>query len=241
MTEPRAESAASGPPHPSRGLLYDVRWYLFHRPDLPTRIDTATPERREEYEHRIRQRIDVSVEDYAVLNIHRIGIDAPVGFVFDELMAGRAVPTCWPDHLAHAEFLDRQATEVRIRLLGIRFLPLFRMRAVRTQRAPGTHDMDNARYVIYECSGGYPVGMFAMYVRRRIDALEESGETQFFLAVGFNFFGRRRWSGRNPVYRVWEGVHDRATANILNRFKRLCEWHFSRSRDAQPVEGGQRR
>jgi len=35
----------------------------------------------------------------------------------------------------------------------------------------------------------------------------------------------KRYRAR-PLRRVWEVVHDRVTANVLNRFKRLCEASF---------------
>lgn len=37
---------------------------------------------------------------------------------------------------------------------------------------------------------------------------------------------------------IWEWVHNRATANILNRFKDLCEARFDRLTAGEPVEDG---
>ena len=47
--------------------------------------------------------MDVSV--YSILNIHRIGIEAPVETVFDEVERWEGGSACWPDHLATIEGL----------------------------------------------------------------------------------------------------------------------------------------
>jgi hypothetical protein len=69
-------------------------------------------------------------------------------------------------------------------------------------------------------------------VRSSIAARDETALSQVFLAVGFDFWGLRGWPvighALRPVHRVWEGVHNRVTANVLNRFKQLCEWRFER-------------
>ena len=41
--------------------------------------------------------------------------------------------------------------------------------------------------------------------------------------MSFNFYGRKRWWGARFLHRIWESVHNRATGNILNRFRQLCE------------------
>jgi len=160
-----------------------------------------------------------------VLNIHRIGIEAPVREVFEELLVWNGDSTCWPNHLAKVERIGGSLDDVHVSLLDIRFLRLFSLHPVKMQTDPGG-EFDSARYLLYGCGGGYPIGVFCLYVRSAIAAAGEQGKTQFFLAVGFDFYGKRNWSRRNPIYRTWAAIHNRVTANVLNRFKQLCEWRF---------------
>ena len=95
---------------------------------------------------------------------------------------------------------------------------------------PDPDEFDNARYLLYDCSGGYPIGIFSMYVRSSIAEQHEVEPTQLFLVVGFNFYGRENWSRKRIINRTWEGVHNRVTANVMNRFKQLCEWRFEKIR-----------
>ena len=44
--------------------------------------------------------------------------------------------------------------------------------------------------------------------------------------VGFNFYGKKRWSNKRLINRIWESVHDRVTSNVLFRIKQLSEWRF---------------
>jgi hypothetical protein len=169
-----------------------------------------------------------------VLNIHTIGIEAPARHVFEELLVWDGDSTCWPNNVAAAERVGGTLDEIRVSLLGIRWLPLFSLRSLKLQSAPDTGGGDNARYLLYECGGGYPIGMFCLYVRSSRAAMGESGKAQFFLAVGFDFFGRRDWSRQNLIHRFWAAIHNRVTANVLNRFKQLCEWHFQRLQDGLP-------
>jgi hypothetical protein len=46
------------------------------------------------------------------------------------------------------------------------------------------------------------------------------------MAVGFNFYGKKNWPDAHIVNTAWESIHNRVTANILNRFKQLCEFRF---------------
>ncbi len=223
------------PPARSRGILSDIRLFLLQRPDVPTLVSLTSEESRENYSERIRQRLEISVADYAILNIHKIGIEAPVGYVFEELQRWDGESTCWPNHLAAAERVDGSLEHVRILLFGLGLVPLFDLKAIKIQDVPESSDGDNARYLLFESSGGYPIGVFAMYVRSRIAELGEVEPSQMFMAVGFNFYGRTDWPHTHVINRVWEQIHNRATANIMNRFKRLCEWRFQR------VQAGSRR
>jgi hypothetical protein len=68
-----------------------------------------------------------------------------------------------------------------------------------------------------------------MYARSSIQSQQEQEPTQLFMVVSFDFFGRNRWPALLlPVRLLWTAIHDRVTANVLNRFKQLCEWRFSK-------------
>jgi hypothetical protein len=192
---------------------------------------------RAEYAERILQRIGVGVNEYRVLNIHRIGIAAAPRSVFEELRRWAVVERCWPRHLAALDrvggglehirvfLLDRRESlfGVRSGFLGLDFIPLFQMDLLDVHDSPRPSDLDNARYLLYACRGGYPIGILAIYVRSSIAALGERDEAQVFFVVSFDFYGRKNWPAVRLVKPIWERVHNRATANILNRFKALCE------------------
>jgi hypothetical protein len=222
-----------GPPQRSGGLLSDIRMFFLAHPAIPTRVRHETDLERGYYCERILQRLKVHAEGYSVLDIHRIGIEAPVTFVYEELLQWSGDSTCWPNHIARVQRVDGRLETIRILLLGRArpFGPLFRMTAIRIQGLPETFGGDNARYLLYECGGGYPIGIFSMYVRSPIPELGEREPSQLFLIVGFNFYGRRELARGGPVHRLWEWVHDRVTANVMNRFKRYAEWRFGRMRD----------
>jgi hypothetical protein len=221
------------PPKRSRGILHDLRIFLARRPAIPTLIKASDPDTREDYIQRIRQRLGISVAGYGVLNLHRIGIEAPGRLVFEELLNWHDASTWWPNHLASVHRVEGGIERIRMILFGTRgsSIPLFRLNAIRLQRDPGLADDDNARYVLYETSGGYPVGIFGVFVRSRIADRGENEDSQLFFAVGFNFYGRKDWPHRHVINPVWEWVHNRATANILNRLKRVCEWRFAQLRE----------
>jgi hypothetical protein len=223
---------------PLVGLLSDLRNFFLHRPRVPTLIDASSPEGREQYTWRIAQRLGISVSEYTVLNIHRIGVRAPVRYVFEKLREWTPDPDAWPNHLATLEGVDADRNHLKILFLGklTRWLrrtllpsdfgTLFRLAALRIRSDPQPSDRDNARYVLYECSGGYPIGIFAIYVRSPISDLDERSPSQLFFCVSFNFWGRRSWPLVRTLGRVWEAIHNRATSNILNRFKTRCESDF---------------
>ena len=105
---------------------------------------------------------------------------------------------------------------------------MFNLRANTFQELPDPSDFDNARYLLYNSSGGYPIGVCYIYVRSSINAQNEKEQTQLFMGVGFNFYGKKNWTRRNVINRLWESVHNRVTENIMNRFKQLCEWRFDK-------------
>jgi hypothetical protein len=238
---------------PSRGVFDDVRHYFLHRPGIPTLVHYATDEELQDYTHRIAQRVGIDVSQYSVLNVHRIGIEAPVRYVFEEILSWEGDSPCWPNQVATFETLDPQGETVRVillggwnpvggwarRLFGPQFGTLFNMRTARVQLVPSGSDLDNARYLLWECSGGYPIGIFSIYVRSAIAERRESESTQVFFAVGFNPYGRKILSRIHPVRRTWEAVHNRVTGNVLNRFKRVCESGFRLVQDGSVIRTSQ--
>lgn len=236
----------NAPPERSNGILSDISFFLLPKPSIPTLIKFESKEEREDYSHRIMQRIGIDIFKYSVLNIHRIGIEVPVRYVFEELLQWDGDSTCWPNHIAKVERMNGRLEHIQIFLFGrrkypfglkksffgLKYIPLFNLNAKRFQRVPSLSD-DNARYLLYESSGGYPIGIFTMYVRSAVEERGEVEKAQLFFAVGFNFYGRESKSKINIVNNVWEQIHNRVTRNVLNRFKQLCEWRFQRIQDGR--------
>jgi hypothetical protein len=228
------------PPAPSRNALGDVSAFFLKKPPIQTLIKFASKDERARFSQRIMQRIGIDPLKYSVLNLHKIGIDAPVIHVFEELLSWDGDSSCWPNNIARVERVDHRLEQIRIRPLGlskvqitkeksIEISPLFNLSALRIRVVPGLSDPDNARYMLYACSGGYPIGIFVLYVRSSIPSEGEVEQSQAFLGVGFDFYGKKKWSLFNPVNWLWEGIHNRVTANVLNRFKQLCEWRYERT------------
>lgn len=225
-----------------RGVLSDIRQFILRKPEVSTLIEFSSISDREAHSSRILQRIGVSVENYTVLNVHHIAIDAPVQFVFSELLKWDAESTCWPNHLARVERVEGSLEHLDIYLLGRKkpllglkrgflgrdSIPLFRMDALEIRGQPHPADFDNARYLLFGCSGGYPIGIFTIYVRSPIAARGEVGDTQLFFAVGFDFYGTSAVGESHIVNKIWEKIHNRVTANMLNKLKVLCESKFQR-------------
>lgn len=225
------------PPSLSKNLLTDIWNFLIHKPPLSTHVKLDSFELREEYTQRVLHRIGIEVSGYSVLNFHKIGVDAPVGAIFSELLNWNGDSTCWPNHVAQINRINDQIEEIDIHLFGIKkypfgwFSPLFNLDAIRIQHTPASSDFDNARYLLYKCSGGYPIGIFAMYVRSSIPEQDETAQSQLFLGVGFDFYGKKKTSKFNLVNFLWEKIHNRVTTNTLNRIKQLCEWRFEKMQD----------
>ena len=231
-------TAPTTAPDVTRSLVADIRHYFVHRPPISTLVHSESEQVREDYTQRIAQRVGIDVSQYSVLNIHRIGIDAPVRYVFEEIVRWRGDSPYWPNHVATLQIEQGRPEEVRVVLLGRsisgwlgsitggRWGTLFEMHARTVRRVPADSDLDNARYFLWDCRGGYPIGIFSVFARSPIAARHEIEPTQLFFAVGFNPYGRRRLSRIRPVRRTWEAIHNRVTTNVLNRFKRLCEAGF---------------
>ncbi len=236
------------PPTRSSGIITDIRYFFFHKPKKPTLIKFKTEEDRENYNKRIVQRFGIDPEKFSVLNIHKIGVDAPPSYVFDELLRWNGDSTCWPNYIAKIHLVNNNLENIRVLLFGkekyplgfrksffgLRLLPLFNMNAIRIKCVPDPFDFDNARYLLYECSGGYPIGIFFMYVRSSIEDMGETEQAQLFLTVGFNFYGKEDWSSRlRIVDRIWQTIHNRVTANVVSRIKQLAEWRLSKMQNQQ--------
>lgn len=235
------EQSGKMPPSRSKGLITDVFYFLLHKPEQPTLIKFNSEKERDNYNQRVMQRTGIDPNRYSVLNIHKIGVEAPVSYVFDELLQWNGDSTCWPNHIAKVDRIDNDLKSIRIfpfgwkkyplkfmrSFFGFKLIPLFLLRAIEIKKIPDTFDFDNARYLLYECSGGYPIGIYIMYVRSSIPEMGEVAQSQLIFAVGFNFYGKEDWQKhRRLVNRIWERTHNRVTANVLNRVKQLGEWRM---------------
>jgi len=230
------------PPSRSKGLLTDIANFLLYTPKQKTLIKFATAEERDMYNQGVMQRIGINTNRYSVLNLHKIGIDAPVSYIFNELLQWNGDSTCWPNHIARVDRIENDLKNIRIlpfgwkkypfgfmkSFFGLQLIPLFLLKAIQVKNVPDNFDFDNARYLLYECSGGYPIGIFAMYVRSSIRSMGEKSKSQLIFGVGFNFYGNEKWQdNKKLVNKVWEAVHNRVTANVLNRIKQLSEWRIA--------------
>ncbi len=235
-----SDTLSKKPPSRSKNVLTDAWYFLIHSPSKKTLVKTNTNEKRQEYNRRVMQRVGVDIDKNNILNIHQIGVNAPVSYVFNELLNWNGDSTCWPNHVARVERINDQLEQIRIlpfgwskypfrfmkSFFGLHIIPLFYLKSIRFKQVPDTFDFDNARYLLYQCSGGYPIGIFAMYVRSSIEELGEHASSQLVFAVSFNFYGKEKQ--RTVVNKIWEAVHNRVTANVLNRIKQLSEWRFEK-------------
>ena len=227
------------PPNRSRGLYTDMRYFVLNRPEIPTLIKFKTEEARDYYNKRVMQRIGIDPNHYSVLNIHKIGVEAPVSYVFNELLQWNGDSTCWPNHIARVDRIEDDLKHIRIQpfgwqkypfsfmksFFGMKIIPLFLLNAIRIKKTPDPFDFDNARYLLYNCTGGYPIGIFSLYVRSSIPEMGETEQSQLLSAVGFNFYGKEDWQRRRKLISIlWESIHNRVTSNVLNRLKQWCEW-----------------
>ena len=223
------------PPSASKSIFSDAKLFLFNKPKKKTLVKIDKESDRINYTQSILQRIATDVEKYKILNIHKIGVEAPATYVFNELLNWNGESSCWPNHIAKVSRVNNKIEKIKIFLFGReRFLfgmnvfHLFNLNAIKIQKNPISTDFDNARYLLYECSGGYPIGIFAMYVRTSIPERDENEMSQIFFVVGFNFYGKDFGGKKNLVNIIWEKIHNRVTENVLNRFKQLCEWRFDK-------------
>jgi len=214
--------------------------YFLNTPRLNTLIESTNQFEKEEYSKRILQRLDIGVTEYSVLNIHRIGIEVPVRYVYEELLHWDGESVYWPNKLAKVSRIEGHLEHIQILLFGLNKLlfdltslfsrhitPLFKLDAIKFQHTPGQSDPDNARYLLYRCSGGYPIGIFSIYARSSIPEQNEKEQTQLFFIVAFNFYGKKQWFYTYLINALWKKIHNRVTGNVLNRIKELFESKFN--------------
>jgi hypothetical protein len=233
--------SSKGPPLRSKGLISDAINFLLHKPKKATLIKYNSIEERDNYNRRFMQRTGIDPNRYSILNIHKIGVKAPVSYVFNELLQWNGDSTCWPNHIAKVDRIENDLKRIRIQpfgwkkypfkfmksFFGFKMIPLFLLNAIRIKKVPDNFDFDNARYLLFECSGGYPIGIYIMYVRSSIPSMGEVAQSQLIFAVSFNFYGKEDWQRRRKlVNKIWESLHNRVTANVLNRIKQLSEWRI---------------
>jgi len=232
------------PPSQSSNIFTDFWHFLLNKPKIQTLRKFDSEEKRQKFNQQIMQRVGVDVDRNSVLNIHKIGVEAPVSYVFNELLNWNGDSTCWPNHVAKVERVDDKIEEIRIlpfgwskypfkfmkSFFGLNLIPLFYLNAIRIKQTPDAFDFDNARYLLYKSSGGYPIGIFTMYVRSSIHELGETAHSQLIFAVSFNFYGKEKQANR-LVNRMWEAVHNKVTSNVLNRIKQLSEWRIDKMQD----------
>jgi len=229
-----------GLPPSSENLLSDIYHFLLKPPEYNTFIKFENPTQQKDYYLRILHRLNVRVNDFTVLNIHQIGINVPVKYVFEELLTWDNKSVYWPNKIARIRLIDGTLDRVQIYLFGIekifgfesfnfnglRIPQLFRLEKRQFNLSPKTANLDNARSLLYDCKGGYPIGIFALYVRSSINEQNEKEMTQLFFIVAFDFFGLKKHRYNNLIKGVWEKLHNRVTANVLNRIKLICETKF---------------
>ena len=230
------------PPSRSHGLISDIRNFIIHRPENNTLIRYKSDSEKEDFSLRIMQRIGVEMTKYKILNIHKIGIDMPSKYIFEELLNWNGDSSCWPNYIAKVVRKNNSLEHIAIYLfgwvrfpkwfknsvIGRSFIPLFKLNSLGFKKIPDDASSDNARFLLYKTSGGYPIGVFSMYVRSSIEEQHEKDQSQLFLVVGFNFYGHEEWSNKNIINKLWEAIHDRVTSNVLCRFKQFCEWRFEK-------------
>jgi hypothetical protein len=235
------DSGGKKPPKRSKGLLTDILYFLLHKPEKATLIKYESDEERDYYNLRMMQRTGINPDRYAILNIHKIGVNAPASYMFHELLDWNGDSTCWPNHIARVERIDNDIKRIRINpfgwkkyplrfmksFFGFKMIPLFMLNSIRIKELPDEFDFDNARYLLYNCSGGYPIGVFGLYVRSSIADMQEEAQSQLISVVGFNFYGKEDWLKRRKLVNIiWEIVHNRVTSNVLHRLKQLAEWRL---------------
>ncbi len=222
----------------SKSILSDIRNFFLCNPGEQTLIQINSVDDRYTFNKIIHDRVGIGVEDYQLLNMHRIHINAPSEFVFKELLSWDGDSSWWPNHIARANLQNGKLEKIKITLLGLsnnifklknglfgyHLLHLFNLNAIKFQKEA---DENAARYLLYSCSGGYPIGVFCLYVRDSNTQEEETGLSQLFAVVSFNFYGKRSLSNWNILRKGWEKIHNKVTSNVLYRIKLISERDYA--------------
>jgi hypothetical protein len=216
----------------NNSFICNLRFYFLNQPKIKTLFEYKSPEQRNLFSQQILANLGVPVNDYSILNIHKIGIDVPASNVFEELLSWDGNSNFWPNRIARVKRIDGSLESILIYIFGIekiklrwpvrkslRLKPLFNMTSLKFQYTPTPDSTNNARYLLYECSGGYPIGIFSLYVRESVREQNETGTTQLFSIVAFNFYGKKNWFYSDIINPVWEKIHNKVTNNVLNRMK----------------------
>lgn len=229
-------------PRRSRNILTDVKYFLIDRSPIDTLVKFDTEKKKQRFYESVLQRIGIDVDNYKMFNIHKIGIDAPASYLIDDLLKWNGDSSCWPNHIARVNLIGNKLEKIKIVLFGrakplfgkrkgifgYSLLHLFDLNAIKIQKTPAQNDPDNARYLLYECKGGYPIGVFSMYVRSSIPELGEKEMSQLFIMVSFDFFGKSWISKIKIIRKIWAFFHNRVTSMVAYRFKQLCEWRLEK-------------
>ena len=103
----------------SDSLWSDIRFYFLAKPEIKTLVEYKTPQERENYSKRILQRLNVDVTEYSVLNIHKIGIEVPARYVFEELLCWDGRSKYWPNQIARVKRIDGNLEKIQIYTFGL--------------------------------------------------------------------------------------------------------------------------
>jgi hypothetical protein len=151
------------PPPKSTGIFSDIRLFFLDKPDIETHIRLHSEEERMFYSKNILQRTGIGVDTFSVLNIHRIGIETPVSFVFEELLKWNGDSSCWPNHIAKVTLKNDKLDKIKVNLFGwpsdpfkpkkglasLQLFHLFNMNAIKIQYTPDPFDLVVIQSVIF--------------------------------------------------------------------------------------------
>lgn len=222
-----------------QSVFRDLIIYFFPAPLYDTLIKFSSIKERVRYSNLVLQRLHVEVSEYHVLNIHKIGINVPPEYIFEELLQWNGNSHFWPNQIARVRRINDQLENIVIFTLGIekiripwftplqlKIKPLFNLSAIKIQHVNKKPEPSDSGYLLYECSGGYPIGIFSLYVRKSVPDEKENETAQLFSIVAFNFYGKKNWFNANILNPVWKKIHNRVSANVLNRIKQIMENKF---------------
>jgi len=109
-------NTASSCPGNSINLLTDIKYFFTRKPAIGTYVKIHSEEEKKEISQRIFQRTGVIVDNYNVLNLHKIAVDTPAQYLFEEVMKWDGNSCWWPNHIAHVSYLDNDKKNIKINL-----------------------------------------------------------------------------------------------------------------------------